>query len=454
MGKLHDKLKAIGYEGHNLEVYLVRLLFCLFAEDTSIFERRLFQDLIEQRTAEDGSDLAMRLEQLFQVLDAPQEKRLKNLDEQLAAFPYVNGSLFKERLPMASFDTEMRENLLLCCALDWSRISPAIFGALFQSVMDQKLRRNLGAHYTTEKNILKLIRPLFLDELRAEFERVKSQPKKLYDFHQRLAQLKFLDPACGCGNFLVIAYRELRLLELDVIRSLYGKAQSTSIDVAELNILCDVDQFYGIEIEEFPAQIAQTACGLGDLGWEFFYLDAVKLVYVAQDVQFRYVYGCGLRFSVQAANDIKLQQAQFAIGDDQEIAAATSRIEEFELGKALMKIVKLLGLAFHPLEFCPQFVQEQGADELKDILFRRVMCAEVTAQLLIHNRLEQGTENRRAYPAPIQGAAQQQVLPHFGIERCHRQAFFKQATVDVRESSELLVEIFKAFFLRCIKHLK
>ncbi len=264
MGKLHDKLKAIGYEGHDLEVYLVRLLFCLFAEDTSIFERRLFQDLIEQRTAQDGSDLAMRLEQLFQVLDAPQEKRLKNLDEQLAAFPYVNGSLFKEHLPMASFDTEMRENLLLCCALDWSRISPAIFGALFQSVMDQKLRRNLGAHYTTEKNILKLIRPLFLDELRAEFERVKNQPKKLYDFHQRLAKLKFLDPACGCGNFLVIAYRELRLLELDVIRSLYGKAQSTSIDVAELNILCDVDQFYGIEIEEFPAQIAQTALWLMD----------------------------------------------------------------------------------------------------------------------------------------------------------------------------------------------
>ncbi|NOS73979.1 MAG: class I SAM-dependent DNA methyltransferase, partial [Methyloglobulus sp.] len=264
MGKLHDKLKAIGYEGHDLEVYLVRLLFCLFAEDTSIFERRLFQDLIEQRTAEDGSDLAMRLEQLFQVLDASQEKRLKNLDEQLAAFPYVNGSLFKERLPMASFDTEMRENLLLCCALDWSRISPAIFGALFQSVMDQKLRRNLGAHYTTEKNILKLIKPLFLDELRAEFERVKNQPKKLYDFHQRLAKLKFLDPACGCGNFLVIAYRELRLLELDVIRSLYGKAQSTSIDVAELNILCDVDQFYGIEIEEFPAQIAQTALWLVD----------------------------------------------------------------------------------------------------------------------------------------------------------------------------------------------
>lgn len=264
MGKLHDKLKAIGYEGHELEVYLVRMLFCLFAEDTSIFERRQFQDLIEQRTAEDGSDLAGKLEQLFQVLDTSPEKRLKNLDEQLAAFPYVNGSLFAERLPMASFDTEMRELLLNCCALDWSRISPAIFGALFQSVMDQKLRRNLGAHYTTEKNILKLIRPLFLDELRAEFERVKKNPKKLYEFHERLAKLKFLDPACGCGNFLVIAYRELRLLELDIIRELYGTTKTASLDVGEFNILCDVDQFYGIEIEEFPAQIAQTALWLMD----------------------------------------------------------------------------------------------------------------------------------------------------------------------------------------------
>lgn len=215
MGRLHDQLKAIGYEGHALEAYLVRLLFCLFAEDTSIFERRQFQDFIEQRTAEDGHDLAERLAHLFEVLDTPQDKRLKTLDEQLAAFPYVNGSLYAERLRMAAFNRSMRELLLECCALDWSRISPAIFGALFQSVMDQKLRRNLGAHYTTEKNILKLIKPLFLDELRAEFERVKSQRKKLEEFHQRLAALKFLDPACGCGNFLVIAYREVRLLELD-----------------------------------------------------------------------------------------------------------------------------------------------------------------------------------------------------------------------------------------------
>lgn len=263
MGKFHDRLKAVGYEGHNLEVYLVRLLFCLFAEDTSIFERRQFQDLIEQRTAEDGQDLAQWLDNLFQVLDQAEDKRLKTLDEQLGAFPYVNGNLFAERLPTAAFNSDMRVLLLECCALDWSRISPAIFGALFQSVMDQKLRRNLGAHYTTEKNILKLIRPLFLDELRAEFERIKTQKKKLIEFHKRIAKLKFLDPACGCGNFLVIAYRELRELELDILRELHKGTKQLKLDV-DTDIQCDVDQFYGIEIEEFPAQIAQTAMWLMD----------------------------------------------------------------------------------------------------------------------------------------------------------------------------------------------
>jgi hypothetical protein len=159
----------------------------------------------------------------------------------------------------------MREILIECCALDWSRISPAIFGALFQSVIKTELRRNLGAHYTSEKNILKVIGPLFLDELRAEFEKVKGQPKRLVEFHARIAKLKFLDPACGCGNFLVIAYRELRLLELDILRVLHRDATSRTLDVSQFtNILCDVDQFFGIEIEEFPAQIAQTALWLMD----------------------------------------------------------------------------------------------------------------------------------------------------------------------------------------------
>ena len=207
MGRLHDRLEEIGYTGHELEIYLVRILFCLFAEDTTIFQRQQFQDYIEGRTAEDGSDLASRLSELFQVLNTPEDKRYKNLDEQLAAFPYVNGKLFDEMLPTASFDAGMRRALIHCCYLDWSKISPAIFGSMFQSVMNPKERRNLGAHYTSEKNILKLIKPLFLDELWAEFEKVKSNRARLAEFHKKLSTLKFLDPACGCGNFLVITYR-------------------------------------------------------------------------------------------------------------------------------------------------------------------------------------------------------------------------------------------------------
>ncbi|KOR29420.1 hypothetical protein TI04_08670, partial [Achromatium sp. WMS2] len=264
LGLLHDALVELGYVGHELEVHLVRLLFCLFADDTSIFTPRgAFRDWVELRTAEDGSNLAPMLCHLFQILNTPENKRLKGLDEQLAAFPYINGQIFAETLPVAAFTSEMRSLLLEAAALDWSRISPAIFGSLFQSVMLPKERRQLGAHYTTETNILKLIGPLFLDELRAEFERAKAKPKQLFALQQKLAKLKFFDPACGCGNFLVIAYRELRLLELDILKLLYGNS-NRSLDVGELNVLCDVDQFYGIEQEEFPAQIARTALWLMD----------------------------------------------------------------------------------------------------------------------------------------------------------------------------------------------
>ena len=266
MGKLHDALKAVGYDGHALELYLVRLLFCLFAEDTTIFEKRLFQDYIETKTADDGSDLAHHISSLFHVLNTSADKRLKNLDESLNAFPYINGKLFVEQLPPAQFDRKMRENLLDLCALDWSIISPAIFGSLFQSIMDAGARRNLGAHYTSEENILKLIKPLFLDELWAEFEKVKRQKNKLAEFHQKLRTLRFLDPACGCGNFLVITYRELRLLELELLRASDGFSKNKTgafMDVQTL-INVDVDQFYGIEIEEFPAQIAQVALWLTD----------------------------------------------------------------------------------------------------------------------------------------------------------------------------------------------
>ena len=261
MGKLHDRLRAIGYAGHDLEIYLVRLLFCLFAEDTGIFHRQQFYDYIEDRTAEDGADLASQLDTLFYVLNTATAARLDNRDESLNAFPFVNGKLFEERLRPASFDRAMRESLLQCCALDWSRISPAIFGSLFQSIMDKEARRNLGAHYTSEKNILKLINPLFMDDLRAEFEKVKNNRNKLFEFHKKLRTLKFLDPACGCGNFLVVAYRELRLLELEVLR--VSRKGMKTFDVHSM-IALDVNQFYGIEIEEFPAQIAQVALWLVD----------------------------------------------------------------------------------------------------------------------------------------------------------------------------------------------
>jgi hypothetical protein len=264
MGKLHDALKAADYEGHPLEVLLVRLLFCLFAEDTGIFQpASAFRAWVEERTAPDGSDLGPQLAQLFQVLNTPENKRAKMLDEQSAAFPYVNGKLFEEMLPIASFNHTMREALLDCCALDWSAISPAIFGALFQSIMDGKARRNLGAHYTSEENILKLIGPLFLDNLWDEFSRVKSNKNKLFEFHKKLRTLTFFDPACGCGNFLVIAYRELRKLELEVLRTVHEGPGSRFLDIHQ-EISVDVDQFYGIEIEEFPAQIAQVAMWLMD----------------------------------------------------------------------------------------------------------------------------------------------------------------------------------------------
>ena len=267
MGELHDTLKAIGYTGHHLELYLVRLLFCLFADDTDIFEHDHFIKYILQRTNVDGSDLAMHIQKIFEVLNTPADRRLKTLDEQLRLFPYVNGGLFKETLPIADFTSAMREKLIQCCNLDWSKISPAIFGAMFQSVMNPDERHSLGAHYTSEENILKLIHPLFLDELWKEFDEYKKQVsgariKNLNSFHTKIASLKFLDPACGCGNFLVLAYRELRLLELAIVEELENSGQQI-LDIDNF-LRVTVNQFYGIEIEEFPAQIAQTALWLMD----------------------------------------------------------------------------------------------------------------------------------------------------------------------------------------------
>ena len=273
MAGLHDAIKATGYAGKDLETYLVRLLFCLFADDTALFERKgVFLDYLVNHTKVDGSDLHGALAGLFDTLNRPRDKRPKNIPEHLDRFPYVNGALFQDALAQCYFDEAVRTTLVECAHLDWSQISPAIFGALFQAIMHfddeaatgkPKKRREFGAHYTSETNILKAIKPLFLDELREELKTIRRNKAKLTAFHQRLSTLNFFDPACGCGNFLVIAYRELRLLELDVIEALWGKDLTGQIDVDTL-ILCNVNQFHGIEIDPSAAQIAKVALWLTD----------------------------------------------------------------------------------------------------------------------------------------------------------------------------------------------
>jgi N-6 DNA Methylase. len=264
MAVLHDALKDSGYEGHDLEVYLVRLLFCLFADDTGIFPQQSFLNYIENSKA-DGSDLSDRIARLFEVLNMPDNVRAKRtlLSADLRQFRYINGRLFADPLPSADFNSKMRRTLIDCSHFAWSAISPAIFGAMFQGVMDKAKRRELGAHYTSEENILKLIKPLFLDELWDELERVRYNKKLLEQFHEKLGTLKFLDPACGCGNFLIITYRELRHLELEVLKQKIGDKKQLRLDVSDL-LKVTVEQFYGIECEDFPCQVAQVGMWLMD----------------------------------------------------------------------------------------------------------------------------------------------------------------------------------------------
>jgi len=268
MGELHDELLKSGYSGHALEVFLVRLVYTLFADDTGIFPKDHFHYFLENRTNPNGFDTGSMLALIFQMLNTPNEKRQSGMDEELLQFPYVNGGLFGEALQIPMFNEKMRKVLIDCCSFDWSKVSPAIFGSLFQSVMDTKQRREIGAHYTSEKNILKVARPLFLDELHEEFESAKNDSRKLTALHYKIASMRFFDPACGCGNFLIITYRELRRLEIEILkqqRKLSKKkdALQLTIDAGELSRI-DVDSLYGIELEEFPARIAEVAIWLTD----------------------------------------------------------------------------------------------------------------------------------------------------------------------------------------------
>lgn len=245
---------------HYVSIFLMRILFLMFGDDTGLWQADLFKDFVETRTAIDGSDCGAQLTALFQNLDKPVRKRSALLDDAIAKFPYVNGGLFKERIDIPNFDKAMRDSLLACCNFNWSTISPAIFGSMFQTVKSKRARSAAGEHYTSETDILKVIRPLFLDDLHLELRKCGTQLSALRKFHQSLGDLRFLDPACGCGNFLVVAYREMRLLELEVLHAIQEITGQAFLDIDITRTLSvSPEQFYGIEISEWPARIAETA---------------------------------------------------------------------------------------------------------------------------------------------------------------------------------------------------
>jgi hypothetical protein len=268
MCELHDTLESQGFVGTDLERLLVRLLFCLFADDTGVFEPSTFETFVRQQTREDGSDVGARLNELFDVLNTPEDRWPASARETFAGFRYINGELFKDRLAFPPFTRRTRDALVAACEFQWARVSPALFGSLFQGIMDDKARRQQGAHYTSERDIMKVVRSLFLDDLRAEFESIRvdrstRRKARIVEFHNKLRSLRFMDPACGCGNFLVLGYRELRQLELDVLRERHADEPQRVLNVRDV-ILVDVDQFHGIEYSEWPTRIAEVAMWLMD----------------------------------------------------------------------------------------------------------------------------------------------------------------------------------------------
>jgi hypothetical protein len=268
MANLYVEFEKAGYEGHEVSVFLVRILFLNFGDDTRMWKRTpkgLFGDFVSA-TVPDGMGVGGRLQELFQILDTPVEKRPGTLSATLTDFPYVNGGLFKEVLPVFSFTAKMREALALTTEYDWSKISPAIFGAMFQTVKSKEERRNLGEHYTSEANILKVIRPLFLDECADKLHKSWESIPALKKLHVEMSQYNFLDPACGSGNFLVVAYKRLRDLELKLVarlQELEGTQGQVFID-GRMGLAIKLDQFHGIEINEWSSQIATVAMYLAD----------------------------------------------------------------------------------------------------------------------------------------------------------------------------------------------
>lgn len=273
MGTLYSELETTGVGEHDATLLLARLLFLLFGDDADMWKPEgLFERYLNEHTA--AETLNTDLLGLFTVLDTEQNRRKLSSDSPYVQFRYINGGLFHDSLRLPRLTSAFRAALIDACAFDWSIISPAVFGSMFQTVKSKEARRHGGEHYTTEENILKTIRPLFLDEYRDRLERAWNDKAQLTKLHNELGRLRFLDPACGCGNFLIVAYRELRALELDLLKRRRDldmtDAESKKVERAQLSldvtgdIKVTLDHFFGIEIEEWPARIAETAMLLVD----------------------------------------------------------------------------------------------------------------------------------------------------------------------------------------------
>lgn len=283
MGRLFDFIKRYNEfdtkdDIHALNIFLTRLLFCFFAEDTGIFDKDSFFQTLQATTQADGSDTNTFLHDLFEVLDLPMDSPQRaDKPSHLTKFPYVNGELFREQYWIPEFNARTRRILLDCARMNWAEINPDIFGSMFQAVIDTQQRGNLGQHYTSVSNIMKVIEPLFLQELRAEYEQLASlsndnahknqKAKRLDELLTRLGNTKVFDPACGSGNFLIIAYKELRMLEIKVWQAkldmMKGNSQNLSWDFGFDSVI-SLDNFFGIEIDDFAVQIARLSLWLAE----------------------------------------------------------------------------------------------------------------------------------------------------------------------------------------------
>ena len=272
MAKLFDEIKKDNPDNtpefiHGLNVFLSRLLFCYFAEDTGIFEKNLFTHSIQNHTQTNGSDLSSYLDKMFEVMNTAPNNR-NNLPAYLDAFPYVNGGLFQNKHTAPIFTRRSRQAVLDSGGQDWASINPDIFGSMIQAVITPEHRGGLGMHYTSVPNIMKVIEPLFLNDLYTAFENAKGNIKKLNDLLKRIWNIKLFDPACGSGNFLIIAYKELRRLEMLIFKEIdaVNKTYTTQYSGISLN------HFYGIELDDFAHEIAILSLWLAEhqMNQEFF----------------------------------------------------------------------------------------------------------------------------------------------------------------------------------------